>query len=50
MSLLAAEDLTYTLPDDRAGIPNWKVDEAFPRDVFTFVRVKYSSTRGRGWA
>jgi hypothetical protein len=34
------------LPDDRAGVPNWKVDEAFKKDVFTFVRIEYDSGRG----
>jgi hypothetical protein len=41
------------LPDDRAGVPNWRVDERFKNDVFTFVRVEYDSHwgggRGRGW-
>jgi hypothetical protein len=37
------------MPDDRAGVPNWKVDEQFKHDVFTFVRVEYDSTwRGGG--
>jgi hypothetical protein len=27
--------------DDRAGVPDWKVDERFKHDVFTFVRVEY---------
>jgi hypothetical protein len=36
------------LPADRAGVPDWKVDEAFRDDVFTFVRVQYSSYRGMG--
>jgi len=31
------------LPADRSGIPDWKVDERFPNDVFTFVRVQYNS-------
>jgi hypothetical protein len=35
------------IPDDRAGVPNWKVDERFKNDVFTFVRVEYDSF-GRG--
>jgi hypothetical protein len=35
------------MPDDRAGVPNWKTDERFPHDVFTFVRVEYDSG-GRG--
>lgn len=42
------------LPEDRAGVPDWKVDERFKRDVFTFVRVEYDTEwgggrRGRGW-
>jgi hypothetical protein len=38
------------LPEDRAGVPNWKVDEHFKDDVFTFVRVEYDSGYGgRGW-
>jgi Domain of unknown function (DUF4159) len=35
------------LPEDRAGVPNWKVDETFKKDVFTFVRIEYDSG-GRG--
>jgi hypothetical protein len=44
-----------TIPDDRAGVPDWKVDQKFKDDVFTFVRVQYSSGYGgggwgrRGW-
>jgi hypothetical protein len=34
--------------DDRGGVPNWKVDERFKQDVFTFVRIQYDSG-GRGW-
>jgi hypothetical protein len=29
------------IPDDRAGVPDWKVDERFKNDVFTFVRIEY---------
>jgi len=36
------------LPEDRAGVPNWKVDEHFKDDVFTFVRVEYDSGYGGG--
>lgn len=32
---------------DRGGVPEWKNDEQFKSDVFTFVRVRYSS--GGGW-
>ncbi len=34
--------------DDRRGVPDWKVDEAFKDDVFTFVRVEYSDGYGGG--
>jgi len=39
---------------DRGGVPEWKNDERFKNDVFTFVRVRYSSYGGRyggygGW-
>ncbi len=42
------------LPADRAGVPDWKIDERFKDDVFTFVRIQYGSyrgmgRRGRGW-
>ena len=34
---------------DRRGVPDWALDPHFKSDVFTFVRVKYSSYgRGRG--
>jgi Domain of unknown function (DUF4159) len=36
------------LPADRAGVPNWKNDERFKHDVFTFVRVEYNSGGGMG--
>jgi len=37
------------LPDDRAGVPTWNVDDRFKNDVFTFVRVEYDSDGyGRG--
>lgn len=40
---------------DRKGVPDWDKDEEFKHDVFTFVRVQYSSWGGRyqrrgGWA
>jgi hypothetical protein len=39
-----------TLPDDRAGVPNWRVDQRYKKDVFTFVRIEYDSGGGgRGW-
>src|SRR5437762_1331774 len=38
--------MNRTIPDNRAGVPDWKVDERFKKDVFTFVRVQYSSGGG----
>jgi hypothetical protein len=35
------------LPEDRAGVPDWKIDARFKNDVFTFVRVEYDSMSGR---
>jgi hypothetical protein len=35
------------LPADRNGVPTWEVDPGFKGDVFTFVRVRYSSNGGR---
>lgn len=32
-------------PDDRAGVPGWTNEADFEKDVFTFVRVEYSSWR-----
>jgi hypothetical protein len=34
---------------DRGGVPEWKNDERFKSDVFTFVRVRYSSEGGGGF-
>jgi hypothetical protein len=34
-------------PIDRGGVPEWKNDEQFKDDVFTFVRVRYKSWGGR---
>jgi Domain of unknown function (DUF4159) len=34
---------------DRGGVPEWKNDERFKDDVFTFVRVRYSSYGRGGW-
>ena len=32
--------------DDRRGVPNWQPDKEFAQDVFTFVRIRYSSGYG----
>ena len=34
------------IPADRAGVPDWKADDRFPKDLFTFVRVEYDSAWG----
>jgi len=31
---------------DRRGVPDWKPDEEFSHDVFTFVRIHYSEGYG----
>src|SRR5436309_5045154 len=35
-----------TGPVERGNVPSWSVDEKFPKDLFTFARIKYRST---GW-
>jgi hypothetical protein len=35
--------------DERAGVPNWEADKEFSKDVFTFVRIRYSSRYGGGY-
>ena len=37
-----------TIRIDRRGVPDWKLDEEFPEDVFTFARVVYGAYGGRG--
>ena len=32
--------------DERAGVPNWQADKKFSKDVFMFVRIRYSSGYG----
>lgn len=39
---------TIDIRYDRGGVPTWEVDERFPGDLFTFVRVRYDSEYGRG--
>lgn len=34
---------------DRHGVPEWENSPMFKTDVFTFVRIKYSSGRGSGY-
>ena len=33
---------------DRAGVPSWEPDKEFSKDVFTFVRIRYSEGYGGG--
>jgi hypothetical protein len=33
---------------NRRGVPNWEADKEFSHDIFTFVRIRYSSGYGRG--
>lgn len=43
-------DADMSDPNDRNGVPIWENDKQFKNDVFTFVRVQYSSGGGgRGW-
>lgn len=40
-----------TVETGRNGVPDWEVNEKFPGDLFTFVRIRYDSYgRGGGWA
>ena len=41
--------LRVSILDDRRGVPDWKVDEHFKKDVFTFVRIEYDSMRRMVW-
>ncbi|MGB0738569.1 MAG: DUF4159 domain-containing protein, partial [Planctomycetaceae bacterium] len=34
---------------DRRGVPDWKLDSNFTKDVFTFVRIRYRSMGRWGW-
>jgi hypothetical protein len=34
---------------ERNGVPDWKLDENFKEDVFTFVRIQYRSMGRWGW-
>ena len=49
--LLVITGLTLTLAQNhrfRAGVPYWEPDAEFAEDVFTFVRIRWSSGQ-RGW-
>ncbi|MFM8478338.1 MAG: DUF4159 domain-containing protein [Planctomycetaceae bacterium] len=43
---------SFTGPDgrvERNGVPDWKVDQNFSQDVFTFARIRYRSLGRWGW-
>ncbi len=44
-------DIDFGGRPDRQGVPDWEVAEHMPDDLFTFVRIRYSSQgrRGGGW-
>ncbi len=47
---LATAGLVSARYYDRAGVPDWEPDSQFAHDVFTFVRISYSSGyEGRGY-
>lgn len=48
--VFAQEDDRHAAPIDRGGVAEWTLDEEVPRDVFTFLRIHYTSNgRRRGW-
>jgi hypothetical protein len=56
VAVALAGSLAGAQPDwqivDRNGVPQWDLDPENPEDVFTFVRLRFSSwsRRGRAWA
>jgi hypothetical protein len=51
LSLVAVVGTSLALAqreDDRRGVPDWQPDQEFANDVFTFVRIQYSSGYGGG--
>jgi hypothetical protein len=52
MLIVAALAATLTFAQryyDRRSVPNWAPDKQFSEDVFTFVRIRYSSGYGGGY-
>lgn len=43
---LAGNEPMRPLPADRNGVPKWDVDPQFKGDVFTFVRLRYTTASG----
>lgn len=51
-SFAAADDIGIFGHDgrvERNGVPDWKLDEKFKDDVFTFVRIRYRSAGRWAW-
>jgi hypothetical protein len=46
MSPRQSPDRGYSQRPDRQGLPDWQVDTEFQHDVFTFVRIRYSTGYG----
>src|SRR4051812_35655847 len=44
-----AQRTAREMPSHSTGTPTWTNDVAFQKDVFTFVRVKYSVSRKHGF-
>ncbi len=44
-----AQRTAREVESDSVGTPLWPVEPGFKKDVFTFVRIKYHSTGGRGY-
>ena len=46
-SLVIAADVEFR--EDENGYPTWDVPKHMPKDVFTFCRVQYNSSRHDSW-
>jgi hypothetical protein len=42
-SSISSSRSSYQINSNRAGIPDWQIDSEFKEDVFTFVRIRYTS-------
>ena len=43
---MAGNEAMRPLPEDRNGVPKWDVDPHFKSDVFTFVRLRFTTASG----
>ncbi|MFB0553423.1 MAG: transmembrane prediction, partial [Phycisphaerae bacterium] len=46
VSMVFAQRYSNRRYSNRRGVPDWESDRAFSHDVFTFVRIRYSSGYG----